>query len=270
MERGPIEVSGFIRQKRLVDVGRPTVASEPLLGMGGSGGESGFVDVSNSVVVPFEQISQSVTAPGGLLGASLLQLAIKRAMDIVGSLLLLVLLAPLLLIFACAIAFTSSGPILYRQERVGRDGRPFTMFKFRSMYERAHEERENHDHMNEATGPVFKIREDPRITSVGRLIRRTSIDELPQLVNVLLGQMSLVGPRPPLPEECTHYGEREMGRLLVKPGITCNWQVSGRSDLDFDTWVALDLEYIETWTLRQDVALLLKTVPAVLTGKGAY
>jgi lipopolysaccharide/colanic/teichoic acid biosynthesis glycosyltransferase len=263
-------VSGFTRQQRLVDSGRPTVASEPLLGMGGSGGESGFVDVSGSVVVPFEQVAPSLVRPNGLLGASLWQLAIKRLMDIVGSLLLLVLLAPLLLIFACAIAFTSSGPILYRQGRVGRDGRSFTMFKFRSMYERAHEERENHDHMNEATGPVFKIREDPRITSVGRLIRRTSIDELPQLVNVLFGQMSLVGPRPPLPEECTHYGEREMGRLLVKPGITCNWQVSGRSDLDFDTWVALDLEYIETWTLRQDVALLLKTVPAVLTGKGAY
>jgi len=228
------------------------------------------VDVSNSVVGPFEQISTPVTAPGGLLGARLWQLAVKRAMDIVGSLLLLVLLAPLLLIFALAIAFTSPGPILYRQERVGRGGRPFTMFKFRSMYERAHEERESHHHLNEATGPVFKIREDPRVTAVGRLIRRTSMDELPQLVNVLSGQMSLVGPRPSLPEECTHYGEREMGRLLVRPGITCIWQVSGRSDLDFDTWVALDLEYIRTWTLRQDVALLLKTVPAVVTGKGAY
>jgi lipopolysaccharide/colanic/teichoic acid biosynthesis glycosyltransferase len=263
-------VSGFIRQKRLVDTGRPTVASEPLLGMGGVGGEPGFVDVSNSVVVSFDQFAQPVSVPGGLLDASWWQLAIKRVMDIVGSLLLLVLLAPLLLVFGCAIAFTSSGPILYRQLRVGRDGEPFTMFKFRSMYESAHEHRENHDHLNEATGPVFKIRQDPRITSVGRLIRRTSIDELPQLVNVLLGQMSLVGPRPPLPEECTHYGEREMGRLRVRPGITCNWQVSGRSDLDFDTWVELDLEYIETWTLRQDVALLLKTVPAVLTGKGAY
>ena len=241
-------MSGFTHQQRLVDIGRPTVASEPLL----------------------EQVSQSITAHGGLLGASLWQLAIKRAMDMVGSLLLLVLLAPLLVVFACAIGFTSSGPVLYRQERVGRDCQPFTMFKFRSMYEHAHEERENHHHMNEATGPVFKIRQDPRVTSVGRLIRRTSIDELPQLVNVVFGQMSLVGPRPPLPEECTHYCEREMGRLLVKPGITCDWQVSGRSDLDFDTWVALDLEYIRTWTLRQDVALLLKTVPAVFSGKGAY
>ena len=263
-------MSGFNRQQRLVDAGRPTVASEPLLGIGGAGGESAFVDVANGVEVPFEQVVPSIAAPNGLLGASWWQLGIKRAMDIVGSLLLMVLLAPLLLIFACAIAFTSPGPILYRQKRVGRDGRPFTMFKFRSMYERAHEERGNHQGMNEATGPVFKIREDPRVTSVGRLIRRTSIDELPQLVNVMLGQMSLVGPRPPLPEECTHYGEREMGRLLVKPGITCNWQVSGRSDLDFDTWVALDLEYIRTWTLRQDVALLLKTVPAVFSGKGAY
>jgi exopolysaccharide biosynthesis polyprenyl glycosylphosphotransferase len=267
---GPVGVSWSTRDKRLIDVGRPTVASEPLLGLGGSGGEAAFVEVSTNEVVDFQPLSKPSTALGGLLGASLWQLAIKRAMDIVGSLLLLVLVAPLLVIFACAIAFTSPGPVLFRQERVGRDGRPFTMFKFRSMYDRAHEERENHHHMNEATGPVFKIREDPRTTSVGRLIRRTSIDELPQLVNVLLGEMSLVGPRPPLPEECEQYGEREMGRLLVKPGITCNWQVSGRSDLDFDTWVTLDLDYINTWTLRQDVALLLKTVPAVFTGKGAY
>ena len=263
-------MSWFSYEPRLADSGQPMVASEPLLGVGGSGGEAAFADVSDAVVVPFEEISQPLTVPRGLLDATLWQLAIKRAIDIVGSLLMLVLLAPLLLIFACAIALTSSGPILYRQARVGRDGRPFTMFKFRSMYERAHEERENHHHLNEATGPVFKIREDPRVTSVGRLIRRTSIDELPQLVNVLIGQMSLVGPRPSLPEECTHYSERELGRMLVKPGITCTWQVSGRSDIDFETWVDMDLEYIDTWTLRQDLVLLLKTVPAVFTGKGAY
>ena len=119
-------------------------------------------------------------------------------------------------------------------------------------------------------GPIFKIRDDPRVTSVGRVIRRLSIDELPQLFNVLKGDMSLVGPRPPLTEECSHYTARERQRLLVKPGVTCIWQVSGRSDLDFQTWVDMDLEYIQTWTLRLDLVLLLKTIPAVLSGRGAY
>ena len=206
----------------------------------------------------------------GLLGASWWQLAAKRVIDIVGSLVLICLLLPVFLVVSLAIAFTSLGPVLYRQQRVGRDGRPFTMWKFRSMYDRAHEERERHSEANECSGPVFKIRNDPRMTPVGRVIRRLSIDELPQFFNVIAGTMTLVGPRPPLPEECVHYGDREMARLLVKPGITCSWQVSGRSDVDFDTWVDLDLEYIRTWTLRQDIALLVKTVPAVITGRGAY
>jgi lipopolysaccharide/colanic/teichoic acid biosynthesis glycosyltransferase len=179
-------------------------------------------------------------------------------------------LSPILIIAAAAVAFTSPGPILYRQRRVGRDGEPFTMPKFRSMHDRAHEERDRHQELNEAAGPVFKIREDPRITNVGRLLRRLSIDELPQLFNVVKGEMSLVGPRPALPEECAHYTEREMGRLLVKPGLTCSWQVSGRSDVTFDQWVDMDLEYIETWSLRQDLVLMLRTVPAVISGRGAY
>jgi lipopolysaccharide/colanic/teichoic acid biosynthesis glycosyltransferase len=117
---------------------------------------------------------------------------------------------------------------------------------------------------------VFKIREDPRVTNVGRVLRRLSVDELPQLFNVVKGEMSLVGPRPALPEECVHYTEHEMRRLLVKPGLTCRWQVSGRSDVTFDQWVDMDLEYIDTWSLRQDVVLMLKTVPAVISGRGAY
>ena len=144
------------------------------------------------------------------------------------------------------------------------------MFKFRSMKVEAHEDRDEILHLNELEGPVFKIRDDPRVTRVGRAIRKLSIDELPQLLNVLAGDMSLVGPRPPLPEEYETYGPRERQRLAVKPGITCIWQVSGRSDLDFETWVDMDLEYIEGWTIRQDLKLLVLTIPAVLSGRGAY
>lgn len=224
-----------------------------------------FLELSRLVELESPAIQEE-----GLLTASWWQLAAKRAIDIVGSLVLVCLLLPVFVVVGLAIAFTSLGPVLYRQQRVGRDGRPFTMWKFRSMYDRAHDQRDRHAEANECSGPVFKIRNDPRMTPVGRVIRRLSIDELPQFFNVIAGSMSLVGPRPPLPEECVHYDDREMGRLLVKPGITCIWQVSGRSDVDFDTWVDLDLEYIRTWTLRKDVALLLRTVPAVITGRGAY
>jgi lipopolysaccharide/colanic/teichoic acid biosynthesis glycosyltransferase len=124
--------------------------------------------------------------------------------------------------------------------------------------------------LNEATGPIFKVRDDPRMTKVGRVLRKLSIDEMPQLLHVLSGKMSLVGPRPPLPEEVVTYSEFEWQRLSVQPGITCIWQVSGRSDLDFDTWVQMDIQYIEEWTLSSDLRLLLRTVPAVLTGRGAY
>jgi lipopolysaccharide/colanic/teichoic acid biosynthesis glycosyltransferase len=144
------------------------------------------------------------------------------------------------------------------------------MAKFRSMYMDAHDHRDEHVHSNMHVGPIFKIRDDPRVTPVGRAIRRFSIDELPQLFNVLLGNMSLVGPRPPLPEEFLRYSARDRGRIAVKPGVTCIWQVSGRSDLDFETWIDMDLEYIQTWSLRLDLRLLAKTVPAVLTGRGAY
>jgi lipopolysaccharide/colanic/teichoic acid biosynthesis glycosyltransferase len=145
------------------------------------------------------------------------------------------------------------------------------MLKFRSMVHGAHDTRSTHHHLNiHDSGPVFKIRDDPRVTRVGRFLRRCSIDELPQLWNVLRGDMSLVGPRPPLPEEFLHYGPRERRRLDVKPGITCIWQVSGRSDLDFETWVDMDLTYIESWSLGLDVRLLARTVIAVVSGRGAY
>jgi lipopolysaccharide/colanic/teichoic acid biosynthesis glycosyltransferase len=168
------------------------------------------------------------------------------------------------------IRISSRGPVFYVQERVGRDGGPFRMLKFRSMYRDSHERRNEHAELNIHEGPIFKIRDDPRITPVGRAIRRLSIDELPQFFNVLMGNMSLVGPRPALPEEFLDYSERERARLLVKPGVTCIWQVSGRSDVDFDTGIDMDLEYIEEWSLRLDLKLLARTVPAVISGRGAY
>jgi lipopolysaccharide/colanic/teichoic acid biosynthesis glycosyltransferase len=208
--------------------------------------------------------------PKGLLAATPLELAMKRAMDLFLGLLGTLILLPLLLGTALAVAITSRGSILYVHERIGRDGRPFRMYKFRSMYRNAHQIKERYMAMNEVNGPVFKCRRDPRMTPVGRLIRKLSVDELPQLINVLRGEMSLVGPRPPLPEEYLAYGPRELPRLQVLPGMTGIWQVSGRSDLDFETWVALDLHYIATWSLWQDVKLLAQTVPAVITARGAY
>lgn len=207
----------------------------------------------------------------GLLAARPWQRVVKRSMDIVGSLSLLVVFSPLMLLIAIAIRLSSTGPAIYSQRRIGRAGRPFTMWKFRSMVNGAHDLRHLHAHHNRHThGPVFKIPEDPRITRVGRVIRRLSLDELPQLVNVLRGEMSLVGPRPALPEEYAMCDERVRQRALVAPGLTCIWQVSGRSDVDFLRWVDMDLEYITTWRLRLDLKLLLFTIPAVLRGRGAY
>jgi exopolysaccharide biosynthesis polyprenyl glycosylphosphotransferase len=217
------------------------------------------------------RVVEEVAAPRhGLWGAALWQIAVKRVMDIVMSALAVVVLIPVLLAVALLIRLTSRGPVFYVQERVGRGGEPFRMLKFRSMYRDAHERRNEHAEQNIHQGPIFKIRDDPRITPVGRAIRRLSIDEFPQFFNVLMGHMSLVGPRPALPEEFLDYTERERQRLLVKPGVTCIWQVSGRSDIDFDTWIDMDLEYIEEWSLSLDLKLLARTVPAVLTGRGAY
>jgi exopolysaccharide biosynthesis WecB/TagA/CpsF family protein len=195
----------------------------------------------------------------------------KRALDIVGATAGMILLSPFFLLVASAIRLESPGPILFRQERVGRAGIPFRMIKFRSMYIDAEQRREALVAQNEMQGGVlFKMKNDPRITRVGRLIRRASIDELPQLWNVLRGEMSLVGPRPPLPGEVAEYSLSDRRRLLVKPGITCIWQVSGRSDIPFERQVELDLDYIHSQSLKTDIELLLRTVPAVVLGKGAY
>jgi lipopolysaccharide/colanic/teichoic acid biosynthesis glycosyltransferase len=169
-----------------------------------------------------------------------------------------------------AIKIGSRGPVLFRQTRVGKAGRTFTSYKFRSMVADAEAQLPRLRPRNEAAGPVFKIKNDPRITSVGRWLRRTSLDELPQLINVLKGDMSLVGPRPPLPSEVAQYGRLERRRLTIKPGITGPWQVSGRSEVSFDEWVRLDLYYIRNWSLLLDLTILLKTVFVVASRKGAY
>ena len=176
--------------------------------------------------------------------------------DILGSIAGLLLLAPILLAIALAVALTSKGRPIFKQQRAGFGGREFQFYKFRSMSAGAEEERQQLDDINEAAGPIFKIKDDPRITRFGRFIRRSSIDELPQLWNVLRGEMSLVGPRPPLLDEVAQYSDWERQRLSVKPGITCIWQVSGRSDLDFETWVAMDIDYIERWRPALDLELL--------------
>lgn len=199
----------------------------------------------------------------------LLQLFIKRVADLVLSCLLLMLLSPLLIAVAVLIKLTSPGPVMFSQERVGRNKRRFRIYKFRSMVANAEMEKEKLVHLNEMDGPVFKIRTDPRVTPLGRFIRRTSIDELPQLLNVLCGDMSLVGPRPPLPTEVEMYEWLYHQRLSIKPGLTCLWQVNGRNQISFQEWMELDKQYIDNWSLWLDLKILVKTVPVVLLGKGA-
>jgi exopolysaccharide biosynthesis polyprenyl glycosylphosphotransferase len=195
----------------------------------------------------------------------------KRAIDIAGSIGLLMLLSPLLIAIAILVKLSSRGPVFYRQTRVTKWGRLFEMYKFRSMAADADQRAKDLLAQNEMAGGVtFKMKRDPRITRIGRLLRRGSIDELPQLWNVLRGEMSLVGPRPPLPSEVAKYSLAERRRLDVTPGITCIWQVSGRSEIPFERQVELDVAYIESQSLRGDLAILLKTIPAVLMGRGAY
>lgn len=198
------------------------------------------------------------------------QRAIMRLTDIVGSLLVLLIGSPIWLCFAVLIKLTSPGPIVFQQTRVGLDGRTFKCYKFRSMYQNAEQVLASLLAQNEAQGPLFKMKDDPRITPIGKFLRRTSLDEIPQLFNVLLGDMSLVGPRPPLEREVAQYQEWQKGRLAMKPGMTGLWQVRGRSNLSFDEGVLMDLYYIENWSLRLYYQILLRTVPAVLFSRGAY
>lgn len=199
-----------------------------------------------------------------------LPLFFKRMIDVIASFFALIFLLPIFIIVAIGIKLDSSGPVFFKQRRVGLNGRIFTLLKFRSMIVNAEDLLEGLQQKNEMSGPVFKMKNDPRVTRVGSFIRKYSIDELPQLINVFRGDMSLVGPRPPLPEEVRHYKRKQRKRLSMRPGLTCQWQVSGRNEIpNFEDWAKLDLEYINNWSLKKDIVLILKTIPVVLFGTGA-
>lgn len=220
------------------------------------------IDVENIEGIPLLGIRQvSLNTP---------QRIVTRAIDISLSLMGLIIGSPLYLCIALAVKWTSPGPIIYRQERVGLNGKHFQMLKFRSMSQDADRQQERLLSLNEAQGPIFKMRDDPRVTPIGSILRRTSLDEIPQLINVLKGEMSLVGPRPPLPREVAQYAEWQKGRLAIKPGCTGLWQVRGRSNISFDEGVLMDIYYIENWSLRLYIQILLRTIPAIVFSRGAY
>jgi lipopolysaccharide/colanic/teichoic acid biosynthesis glycosyltransferase len=199
------------------------------------------------------------------------QLRLKRVIDVVGAAMGLILLSPFFLLTALSIKLTSRGPIFYRWHVVGYQQRSFVGYKFRTMVANADALKRQLFDLNEMSGPVFKMRNDPRITPIGRALRKLSLDELPQLWNVLKGDMSLVGPRPCLASEFPYFENWHRRKFSVKPGLTCLWQIRGRSDIrDFDTWIKLDLEYIDNWSLVLDLKILLWTIPTVLSGKGSY
>ena len=194
----------------------------------------------------------------------------KRIIDIIGAGLGLILLSPIIAIVACAVKVTSKGPIFFSQKRVGKNGELFEMYKFRSMVVNAEELKENLEDQNEMSGPMFKIKDDPRVTKVGKFIRKTSIDELPQLWNILKGDMSLVGPRPSLPKEVEQFDNWMFKRLSVRPGLTCYWQVSGRNNIDFEDWMKLDVKYVEERNNWIDIKLIFKTIFVLFGDKNAH
>lgn len=195
-------------------------------------------------------------------------LKMKSTLDFFFSFTVIMLVSPVFLMIAVAIRLEDGGPVLFTQERVGLNGRRFSIFKFRTMVTNAEALKISLQGQNEQTGPVFKITNDPRVTRIGRFLRRTSFDELPQFFNVIRGEMSVVGPRPPIPSEVEKYKKWQKRRLTMKPGITCTWQVSGRNNIPFKEWVKLDLEYIDNWSLTRDAVLILKTIKVILTGTG--
>ena len=200
---------------------------------------------------------------------SIAALILKRLTDIILSLLLVLILALPMLIIAILVCTTTKGSSLFKQERVGLNGRKFTIYKFRTMYDESEQHKAEYNLKNEMYGPVFKMRDDTRITAIGRILRRYSLDELPQLWNVFVGNMSLVDPRPPLPTEVDLYKGWQRRRLSMRPGLSCIWQVTGRNRIDnFEEWAKLDLKYIDEWNLWLDIKILLKTIPAVIKGTG--
>ena len=224
------------------------------------------LNLSRSIITQHEDINviNIYTAP-----RMSWQLIAKRFLDIIVSAILLFLHIPIILLVSILIKITSRGDVFFLQERLGYNGRPFNCIKFRTMVENAEELKGELLSKNEMDGPVFKIKADPRVTRIGRFLRKTSLDELPQLINVLLGDMSLVGPRPPLPSEVDQYELTDIRRLSMKPGITCIWQVSGRNTISFDKWMELDRHYIDNWSFWLDIKILAKTIQAVLKGSGA-
>ena len=217
--------------------------------------------VEELFTLPFYGVSPALTRQGAL--------AVKRAVDVAGAALVLALVWPLLAVVALLIRVSSRGPIIFRQERSGFHGRAFWMYKFRTMVTDAEQRRSEVLHLNEMDGPVFKARDDPRRTRLGRLLRRFSLDELPQLANVVRGEMSLVGPRPLPLYEASRIKGAQRRRVAMRPGLTGLWQTSGRSTVDFDEWMRMDLEYVDRWSLALDVRILLATIPVVLRGTGA-
>ncbi|MGD0336175.1 MAG: sugar transferase [Candidatus Omnitrophota bacterium] len=236
--------------------------------------------ISAAVAVDFFNTRESQLSATDIDGIPLLALEktfdkewhlfVKRVLDVIISGLGIIVFSPLFLVVAILIKFTSPGPVFFRQERVSLHGRKFTMYKFRSMYREAEKELKKLLSLNEVEGPIFKIKNDPRITQVGRFLRRYSIDELPQLFNVFIGQMSLVGPRPALPVEVEQYTASERRRLSVRPGITCLWQAYHRGEKSFEKWMKTDLEYVEEWSLMLDFEIFLRTIIEVISGSGAY
>lgn len=196
--------------------------------------------------------------------------AIKRLIDIICSFVGILVLSPLFIIIAIIVKFTSKGPVFFSQKRVGKNGKEFAMYKFRSMVVNAEELKEKLATQNEMSGPMFKMKDDPRVTKVGKFIRKTSIDELPQLWNVLKGDMSLVGPRPSLPKEVAQFDKWMHKRLEVKPGLTCYWQVSGRNNIDFEDWMKLDIKYVDERSTWIDIKLIFKTVGVLFGDKNAH
>ncbi|MER5745837.1 sugar transferase [Streptomyces sp. NPDC002225] len=233
-----------------------------------------------SVLPGLSGLAPARVRPAEAAGLTLLHIApplrrgpqpvVKAVVDRLGAALGLLALAPLLVLIGAAVRLGSAGPVFHRQIRQGRNNRPFTMWKFRTMVLDAESRKPRLAAENETDGPMFKMRRDPRVTAVGRLLRRTSLDELPQLLNVVRGEMSLVGPRPPLPDEVSRYDERELRRLAVRPGLTGLWQVSGRSDLSWQETVSLDLWYVDNWSVATDMGLMARTLRAVADGRGAY
>ncbi|MHB1347088.1 MAG: sugar transferase, partial [Candidatus Humimicrobiaceae bacterium] len=238
------------------------------------------LDVSIMLFPGFFEFSIKRMAVREISGIPLMQVAnigffginlfLKNMVDYVFGIIIFILFIPIYLIVGLMIKIDSQGPVFYKQKRYTKKCKEFYIYKFRTMFLDADKRLEELKHLNEADGPLFKIKNDPRITNVGRFLRKFSIDELPQIINVLRGELSLVGPRPPIPEEVEQYNEWEMKRLVVKQGITGLWQISGRSELNFEEMTRLDLYYIQNWSIFMDIMIILKTLPAVIFSKGAY